>query len=274
MKCYAQTLTKFGEKNNEDSFAIHDNFYVLSDGAGGLGMFAKEWADTLTHNLKHFTDFNTLETEIHQLKIQFYEKQENFLEHHREYFADKFFTEGSAATLVLAGCIENSIHLISYGDSGVFAYNKQTKSLTTNLNADILSSYPELINCISSNIHSNKWYHKVLCLAKVDYLILASDAVAQYLRLVYAVNHNEKDFLEQLYSLKTAISSKVEFFLKHKAVLPCFDELIQRCIHALASSDTFEQFCKELHEKQFLDYDDYTLMIIEIPTPKYYRPCL
>jgi hypothetical protein len=46
--------------------------------------------------------------------------------------------------------------------------------------------------------------------------------------------------------------------------LPGFSDAIQNFQQALKSKENFTMYCKQLYDEGFIEYDDYTLIIVEI----------
>jgi len=288
MKYYAVSIPKFGENQSEDSYCIHaeKNCFVVADGAGGVGIFAKEWADTLTRAISSVEQANP--EYIKALKIKFYNEREQFLDLNLDYFADKFFQEGSASTLVLADfgvdLWEMEYHfyaqgqsilsehnqqflyplkLWAYGDSGIFVYQKATNNIETNLGIQHFVNAPYLINCIEPELNVAKIYTKALYVSKGDIVILASDAIALYLRLIMAFEQKDEEMLQKIIHQGSAFSERV-WLMKNMQNLPTFYQAIQSFLQNMTSDEQFSSYCQFLQTQNLIDYDDYTLLVIII----------
>jgi hypothetical protein len=264
MKFYAQSIAKWDEHENEDQWKYHPETqsFVLADGAGGIGIFSKQWAEKLTQSLRTIDNPEDFLQKIYQLKIEFYKQQEEFLEANPQYFAEKFFEEGSAATLLLAQITNDKIKLFAYGDSGLFIFNPHTNHVKTNLKTEHFTDYPTLINCKDPYIKKECIFFDTHCSNEGDLLILGSDALAKYLYLIYLFESKNKEILENIKNTQTFISEIIHRMQQKQ--LPSFSEAIQHFQGALQTEENFTMYCKQLYDEGFIEYDDYTLIIVEI----------
>ncbi|MCS6795202.1 MAG: hypothetical protein NZ516_04515 [Raineya sp.] len=267
MKVQAQSIARFGEQENEDSFKVQENerVFLLADGAGGLGLFAREWAEWLTQQIPPTGSREGFLQFLWEQKVSFYEQREKFLQNNSVYedFADKFFLEGSASTLLVAdGRKEGKIKLISYGDSGIFLYKRRSKELITNLQLSHFVELPVLINCLDKDLQEEYLFWQEVEWCEGDCLLLVSDALAQYFRLVYAFERQERDFLEALKKPKTAISAKVAAMEAQNHVEWHFEVILQELEEVLQDTKSFRDYCYFLWKGNFLEYDDYTAILV------------
>jgi serine/threonine protein phosphatase PrpC len=261
----AQSIAKWGETENEDSWFFHHNTscFTLADGAGGVGLFSKEWAQTLAESIEHLPSNNGVLKKIHELKIDFYNRQEAFLEKNPEYFSDKFFEEGSAATLLVSQLAEGQkIKTLAYGDSGFFLYHSRENSLETNIKPDHLIDLPILLNSKEPSTREDALFYDELSYEPGDTLILVSDALAQYLFLIHLFECRKHDILDLLLSQQTSVSDKVRKLQRRE--LFSFFETIQQFKFALTSENSFSEHCKNLFDEGLIDYDDYTMILVEL----------
>lgn len=265
MKYRGQSISKRGNNENEDHWYFHQEkrCFTLADGAGGVGVFAKEWAVELTESINNLHSLERVITNIQKLKIEFYQERELFLEAHPNYFADKFFEEGSAATLLGAQLTSNSaLKMLSYGDSGIFLYKVKTKRLMTNLTVEHFGDFPLLINCNEPETNAQGFFYEELIYEEGDMLVLCSDAVAKYLYLVYLFDIQNHQELEILLGNKNA-SSEIVLKMLHMAQFD-FTATLEQFEESLITEISFTSFCNHLYEQGLLEYDDYTLVIVRL----------
>ena len=67
------------ERLNEDAVLVSDNFVAIADGAGGVGIIAQKWAETLVQNIKSkpFNSCNQIDKWVASFWEEFYESNKN-----------------------------------------------------------------------------------------------------------------------------------------------------------------------------------------------------
>lgn len=190
----AHTLSKGLVEENEDTFRITEKFLALADGAGGVGVFAKEWA---TYLLEHLPDepFNENSfDEWHKITKEEFKKQQNlFLQQspEKEFVKNKFQQEGSASTLAVAWLqTRENITTLTYGDSAILHYQSLDDTLSTSLTISNFIEAPCLVGT-QKPIDAKCLSVRTLSLAPNDLLLIASDALAAYLIAAYTLSHRQ-----------------------------------------------------------------------------------
>ena len=145
------SIPKFGEKLSEDAVLARNGLIAVSDGAGGGGVFADHWAKYLVSNLPEvpicsFPDFDAWIAGIWE---SFYNEHEILAKQEGGMFLDKFYDEGSFATLVAVWKeSENECRWMSYGDSVAFCYDRNNGELQHSFTRLVdFNRPPYLINC-------------------------------------------------------------------------------------------------------------------------------
>ena len=89
---------------NEDAAIARDNLIAVSDGAGGGGLFAERWSAYLLNNLPDTPVHNVeeLDTWIGRIWEPYYDECEEDAKRLGGLSLDKFYDEGSYATLAAA----------------------------------------------------------------------------------------------------------------------------------------------------------------------------
>lgn len=132
MKSYCVSISKPNQGQvNEDATIAKDNVIAVSDGAGGGGIYADLWSKYMLDNLKDiplkdFSDFNAWTAEIWET---FYNECEERAKQKGGMVLQKFYDEGSLATIAAIWTEGDKCQWITYGDSVVFHYNSQTNIL-------------------------------------------------------------------------------------------------------------------------------------------------
>ena len=127
----ANPIDKENEIMNEDACLINNNIIGIADGAGGAGIMNKDWAFFLLNNLPD-SNFNTvqeIESWFDKIREDFYNKTSLKISNYDNFITDKFEKEGSFSTLSVVWIGKEKITSFSIGDSGIFYFKKNKKTL-------------------------------------------------------------------------------------------------------------------------------------------------
>jgi len=270
------------ENENEDFALIDANhnksslFYAVSDGAGGCGVFCKEWAKYLTINIPKNPQL------INQSKSMdwFYKISQGFYEEviAKQDLSDlvlqrKVFKEGSYATLVVCWIDKNSDKLFysSIGDSCLFYFEKQNqiyqlKTISSLNQQDDIDDSPNLLNWnieIKQQLPFNSFE------IENDFkLILASDSLSKWILLNIVILDSSimnetlfnKSFINSLQNEKQENRKlNIELGSNLKDLNGLFDFLKT----ASKGNDVFKQSMTNLYENSEIEIDDYSLIYVE-----------
>ena len=127
---YGVSIPKLNDNiPNEDSFCKSDNLIAVSDGAGGCGLFAREWSKYLIRHIpkkRVITCFAEFDKWVDGIWEAFYNEYEAVAKAGDGIFLSKFYNEGSCATVAAAWRVSDSeCRWVAYGDSVVFHYNRR-----------------------------------------------------------------------------------------------------------------------------------------------------
>ena len=118
---------------NEDAFCAADRCIAVSDGAGGCGLFADEWSRYLIEHLpkeKPICSFAELDGWVDGIWEPFYNEHEEVAKRGDGIFLNKYYNEGSCATIAVAWRVsDEECRWMAYGDSVVFHYDRATGQL-------------------------------------------------------------------------------------------------------------------------------------------------
>ena len=109
---------------NEDAALVRNNVIAVSDGAGGGGLFAERWSRYLLDHLPDtpFCSAEELDSWIEQIWEPFYNQCEADAKQMGGMSLEKFYDEGSFATLVAVWrTTETTCRWMSFGDSVAFS---------------------------------------------------------------------------------------------------------------------------------------------------------
>ena len=258
----AISIAKFEEGIiNEDAAIAREDLIAVSDGAGGGGVFADCWSKYLVERLpdEPIECFEAFDTWIDGIWESFYNEYEVNAKAIGGMFLNKFYDEGSFATLV---AVWRNGYWISYGDSVAFCYNRKSKEMQHSFTR--LASFnnpPYLINC------KDPLDEKGFTCGKFDIdedcvVFVASDTLAHYIMMMYEVNHKQRYGEE----LKEAIEAQTKNsnFIKAAMLLGSVD-FEKNVICKLQNCRTWpflQNHIKGLQKKGLIGHDDYSLVIM------------
>lgn len=121
---YGVSIPKLNDNiPNEDSFCKSDNLIAVSDGAGGCGLFAREWSKYLLRHIpkkRVITCFAEFDKWVDGIWEAFYNEYEAVAKVGDGIFLNKFYNEGACATVAAAWRVsDEECRWVVYGDSVV-----------------------------------------------------------------------------------------------------------------------------------------------------------
>lgn len=265
MKCLSISKIEEGSVN-EDAAKATEKWIAVSDGAGGGGVFADLWSHYLIDHIPNdpFTDFDSFNNWLGGIWEPFYNECEEKARHEGGFLLNKFYEEGSFATLAAVWKVSNrDCHWISYGDSVAFHYNRQTKKLEYSFSslADF-NNPPFLINC-KDEPQKEGFKHGTFGTDENSIVFATTDALAHYIIMMYQVC-NCKTFEKELESAITA-HSKNSNFIQIAMSLEYFifeDRVINNLQNSLSCNMDFINYSRKLIKEGLLAYDDYSITVL------------
>lgn len=271
-KLVAISLSKGSPEENEDKFHLRpdEGFISLSDGAGGYGLFADDWATQLTQNITplHITTKNDFQNNLRNLKIEYFNQKELWLTENSPEYLEKFFREGSAATYIAIHFREDvpQFRAIAYGDSAFFCYRPSTNTLIGSniINLSVYTQYPVLFDCVDPEIEEKKLFFEYIDYQKGDILLVASDAIAQYLLIEFMLqNEIYASELETYLNYPHALANYIYAIKEQRNINPIsFTDLINQFFNF--SSADFLAYFQTQQTAHTIAQDDYTLILLEL----------
>lgn len=260
MKNYLKAISvKKPEKGNllcEDSSVLYnEEFIAVSDGAGGGGVFADKWSQYLVKNVPTtpITTFEEFSEWMEKIWNPFYDEYEKVAQEQGGMLLNKFYDEGSFATLVVAWKSEsNKIKWIAYGDSVVFCYDRKTGELKhTFTSLSDFAKPPYLLNW-KDEPQKEGFSAGEFEISKSANVFACSDALSHYILMMYAVANGievpETDNKNRdIVSL--AKTMKVDF--KRDVLDPLLKSL---------KYNMLDSYCTKKYQQGLLALDDYTLV--------------
>lgn len=257
----AISIAKFEEGiTNEDAAISHKEVIAVSDGAGGGGVFADCWAKYLVNHLPEdaITSYEAFDTWIDGIWEPFYNEYEAKAKNIGGMFMNKFYDEGSFATLV---AVWKDGQWISYGDSVAFCYNRKSKELQHSFTrlADF-NNPPYLINC--KDPLDEKGFRWGKFDVDEDCIVFAaSDTLAHYILMMYEVEHRERytNELQEAIDAQTKNSNFIKTAMGLDLIY--FERRVMDKIRCCTHDFLLRSHIKGLRKKGLIGHDDYSFVM-------------
>ena len=254
----AISIAKFEEGiTNEDAAIAKNEVVAVSDGAGGGGVFAERWSEYLMKHLPNepIVDYETFDKWVDSIWEPFYNECEENAKKIGGLFLNKFYDEGSFATLV---AVWKDGSWISYGDSVAFCYNRQTGELQHSFTRLVdFNNPPYLINC-KDPLDENGFRSGRFNINDISCVFAASDTLAHYILMMYKVSYKNK-FAEELQEAINA-RTKNSNFIKAAMAIPQidFEKDVVRKLQNCSQPFLMKSYIKGLRKKGLIGHDDYS----------------
>ncbi|MBR4924975.1 MAG: hypothetical protein IKZ61_04400 [Prevotella sp.] len=258
----ALSLAKFEEGIiNEDATIAKENVIAVSDGAGGGGVFAECWSRYLVEKLpdKPIKNYKSFDKWIEGIWEPFYNECEDKAKSVGGMFLNKFYDEGSFATLV---AVWKNGQWVSYGDSVAFCYNKKTGELHHSFTClPDFNNAPYLINC-KDPLDEKGFRCGKFKITKDCIVFVASDTLAHYILMMYEVAHSD-NYTEELKETVNAKTKNSNFVNTAMALTSVdFGKDVIRKLKNCYQSFLLRNHIKGLRKKGLIGHDDYSIAIM------------
>lgn len=246
---------------NEDAVEAKEALITVSDGAGGGGVFAERWSRYLVDNVpdKPIKNFKAFDKWIDGIWEPFYNEYEEVAKKEGGMLLNKFYDEGSFATLV---AVWKGGDWISYGDSVAFCYNIVSGDLQHSFSC--LSDFnkpPHLINC-KDPLDENGFKNGNFRITKDCIVFATSDTLAHYIIMMYEVTHSIKyaEELQAAINVQTKNSNFIKTAMGLKKI--DFEKDVITKLGNCTNEENFKRHIQSLKRKGLIGYDDYSLVIM------------
>lgn len=264
MKNIAVTISKLEESTiNEDAVKARDNMIAVSDGAGGGGVYAERWSSYLVNHLPEvpIKSFDELDGWIEDIWEAFYNDCEESAKQEGGMLLNKFYDEGSFATLAVIWKENNATcRWITYGDSVVFHYNKNTKTLEHSFsNLADFTQPPYLINC-KDELNPLGLKSGTFQTNDSSILFVATDALSHYILMMYEVSQKDEYKME----LQNAINnhSKNGILIKNALQIKTLDfekDVLNKLLNCKIPIN-MKRHISAIKRKGLIGHDDYSFV--------------
>ncbi len=259
------TVTKKGEVVNEDAVIWRDSLIAVSDGAGGGGVFAEKWSQYLVENLpkEPIDSFERLDAWVDSIWERFYEACEMLAKQQGGMLLDKFYDEGSFATLVAVWRTSpERCRWMSYGDSVAFHYNRSTGKLEHSYGRlEDFNNPPYLVNC-KDPLSENGFHTGEFSTAPDSLVFVTSDALAHYIIMMYEVSHGDEFSAE----IGSALNRKTKNSDYIKAAMAMkrndFNTVIERLFNCQGNAVNLRRHLYALAKRGLIAVDDYSIAFL------------
>lgn len=276
------TISKLFDQTENEDFPFHHSIdeedyslWVVCDGAGGSGVFCKEWAKHIAENIP----VNPIEFEsnyknwFREISERFYDDVLSKADLSDLILNKKVHRDGSNSTMsaLWVNKRKNEIYFSNVGDSCIFYFEKNENKIIpkfiTPYNAfnEIEPPSPTLLNWnepITDNIDFG--CEEI----KNNFIILiASDSLSRWIIQALSIidyasvsNVFKTNFLQ---SLNTGKYEERKVAIHLNSTYSSTDELLKYLQKSSESIDFFKTNLKGLIESEQIDLDDYSLIFIE-----------
>lgn len=258
----AISLAKFEEGIvNEDAAIAREDVIAVSDGAGGGGVFAERWSQYLVNHLpdKPIKNYKVFDKWIDGIWESFYNDCEREAKEIGGLFLNKFYDEGSFATLV---AVWKNGTWMSYGDSVAFCYNKNTGKLQHSFTRLVdFNNPPYLINC--KDPLDEKGFRTGQFKVDDDCIVFAaSDTLAHYILMMYEVTHRDwygEELIEAI-DAQTKNSNFIKSAMRLRKI--DFTKVVIQKLENCKYPKQLKLHIERLKRWGFIGHDDYSLVIM------------
>ena len=269
-------ICKNSEVENEDAIAIRENndfmLFAMSDGAGGIGIYCKEWADYIVKNQPDYPIDSNKDSKLwfQEMSKSFYEYMKPRVNYDNIFIGERFDCEGSYATLLyLWVCkTEKTFYLSGVGDTTLFYFKTNKDDLSISLIEPIskqlsLEDNPELLNWQKSLDYSLE--SKGVIYENGDTIIIASDSLSR--RIIYQLLLLNQNLAEQCLNKninKTYNRDFLEYLKLNQEIFKTSDfiDYLRKLINK--DIDSFRKELVKWIERNELENDDYSFIIIDL----------
>lgn len=250
---------------NEDAVFCSPQCIAVSDGAGGCGLYADKWSRYLIEHLPKdapLSSFTELDEWVDGIWEAFYNEHEERAKEGDGILLNKFYNEGSCATIAAAWAAKPAqCQWMTYGDSVVFHYSSQTGTLEHSFTrlADF-SNPPRLVSC-KDPLEEEGFRSGIFHLDDTSVVFAASDALSHYVLMMYELSKSA-EFESELMELRMKNKQFAVAQIAEKEKCNFAEDVLFPLLRSADSETDFKELMESLYIKRLIDTDDYTLAIL------------
>lgn len=251
---------------NEDAAISRKSIVAVSDGAGGGGLYADLWSRYLMEHLPEepLTSFEQTDLWIDGIWESFYNECEERAKQEGGLVLNKFYEEGSFATLAAAWRVGNICRWIAYGDSVVFHYNKKSGVLEHSFTK--LSDFnnpPYLINC-KDPLCEDGFRCGEFKLDSNSIVFCATDALAHFVMMTYEIAHCRLYGEELTEAVNAGTKNSVCINSATAKPVDFRNRVINKLCKCSPYNRKFENYIKSMLQRKCIVLDDYSYSLMKI----------
>jgi hypothetical protein len=268
--------SKINEDENEDAIIISENsnfdLFAMSDGAGGAGIYCKEWANYIVKNQPEFPILSEEEANkwFQKTSKSFYEFIKPKVNYDNIFIGERFDSEGSYATLlyVWVSKTEKKYFISGIGDTTLFYFKKTNDNYSISLIEPIskqlsLEDNPELLNWQKALEYP--LLSKSVDFENGDTIIICTDSLSR--RIIYQLLLINQSETEQCLNENINKTYRRDFLehLKINQRICKMNEFVNYLRNLIGmSTDLFRAELTKWVERNELEKDDYSFIIIDL----------
>lgn len=246
---------------NEDAVIATESMIAVSDGAGGGGLFADKWSYYLLSKLPTtpFNSFEDFDKWVDGIWEEFYTVQEAEAKKLDALTLNKFYSEGSFATIAVVWEYNGSLHWLTYGDSAIFCYDFETHELISTIVS--LKDFNEAPYLVSTNepLKAKGFNCGTFALSPSKIYFCASDALSFYIMASYLAG-KEGNTSQQLRDVYMSKSKNANFIFKILSKKFNFEsDVLNKLLRASRNRHNFSLHLNRLFKDGFIASDDYSI---------------
>ncbi len=266
-KPFSISIAKPGQGQvNEDAAIAKENLIAVSDGAGGGGLYADLWSSYLLENLpdKPMNNFDQFDSWLDGIWEIFYNKCEDKAKQEGGMVLNKFYEEGSFATLAVAWIDGNICKWMSFGDSVVFHYNRKTCLLEHSFGKLIdFNKPPHLINCKDS-INEEGLKLGEFHVDSDSVVFCATDALAHYIIMCYEISKCNLYGEELTEAINAGTKNSICINSATARPVDFRNRVVNKLCKCSPHNNKFQNYVKSLLDKKYIVLDDYSYALFQV----------
>lgn len=244
---------------NEDAAIANTKLIAVSDGAGGGGIYADKWSEYLVSNLPEtpIRSFDELDEWIENIWEQFYNDCEKKAKEAGGMVLNKFYDEGSFATLAAVWYKADKAYWVAYGDSVAFCYSPSTCKLQHSFTSIADFNLPPYLINYKDELNIAGFRSGEFELKEGDIIFCASDALSHYILMMYELS-NCGEYIEELQKAENSGSKEAAFIKNASNIRTVFyNDVLKKLINC-KNNYIFERHLKRLYYNKLIALDDYS----------------